>query len=90
MKKIHLVDFGNSNDGPFGIVVRALAKGKKAALKRAAQILKAEFDVSLSDLFEDGVCIGITIWEDVNTGESIRVYISPSNIKESELEYGED
>lgn len=88
MKKIHLVHFGDSEVGPFGVVVRALAKGKKKAVQRAAQILSGEFKVSISDLLDDGFSIGADIWEDPVTGESIRVYITPINIDESELEYG--
>lgn len=89
--KIHLVDFGNSDTGPFGMVVRARAKGPKSAVKRAAKLVKTElsFFSDMTDASSDGFTLGATIWEDPETEESIRIYVTPSNIKKFELTYGD-
>jgi hypothetical protein len=90
-EKIHLIDFGNSNDGPFGMVVRAKAKGPKSAVKRAAELLNRDMSSCprISDVSADGITVGMTVWEDKETEESIRIYVTPMNISRDELTYGD-
>mgnify|MGYP001199971787 CR=1 FL=1 len=90
MKRIHLIDFGNSDTGTFGMVIRALATNPKKAIKRAKEILSGDlgWTPAVSDVSSDGFSVGMEIWRN-DEGESIRLYVTPSNVGIDDLSFGD-
>ena len=76
-----LIDLGNSNDGPIGMVMRVIARDKAEAVETARQVLR----MVSGDCGEVALRVPAEFMEAV---EYISVYLNPNVI--TEMDVGDD
>ena len=74
----YLIDLGNSNDGPIGMVLRVNAADKAGAVEVARQVLK----LVTGDCGEVALRVPAEIKDEV---EYISIYLNPSVITETDV-----
>ena len=74
----YLIDLGNSNDGPIGMVLRVIARGKADAIEVARRALK----LVSGDCGEIALRVPAEVKDEV---EYVHVYLNPSVITEKDV-----
>jgi hypothetical protein len=78
-RKSYLMDLGNSNTGPIGMVLRVKAMSKREAI----ELGRSALDLAAGDCGQIAVPVPVELRDTV---DYVNIYVNPANITEADVD----